>query len=138
MSASRPERQPGFRRQSEPQVVEPKLTQPARMNLHDGSDDLPAFRRPLLVLVRYYFPQGVHRVVIRTARRVGRIWLTNSGEWHWLDEKPIALKLLNRSLWRGADPSLSYYVMLLISGVIATLGLLAGSTAAIIGAMIVA
>lgn len=50
----------------------------------------------------------------------------------------MPLKLLNRNLWRIAEPSSSYYVMLFISGIIAALGLLAGSAAAIIGAMIVA
>ena len=50
----------------------------------------------------------------------------------------MPLKLLNRNLWRVAEPSSSYYIMLFISGVIAALGLLAGSAAAIIGAMIVA
>ena len=62
----------------------------------------------------------------------------NSGDWHWLEQKPMPLKLLNRNLWRIAEPSSSYYIMLFISGVIAALGLLAGSAAAIIGAMIVA
>ena len=133
MPASTPKSQPGFTPKPEP-----KVKPPAKKNLHDGSDDVPAFRRPILVLIRYYFPASVHRVVIPIGRKIGRIWSSNSGEWHWLDEKPITLKLLNRSLWKGANPSLSYYVMLFISGVIATLGLLAGSTAAIIGAMIVA
>lgn len=95
-------------------------------------------RRPFLALIRHYFPAAVHHPVIRLARRMGRKWDTNSGDWAWLEQKPMPLKLLNRNLWRIAEPSSSYYVMLFISGIIATLGLLANSAAAIIGAMIVA
>jgi uncharacterized hydrophobic protein (TIGR00271 family) len=62
----------------------------------------------------------------------------NSGDWAWLDVKPMPLAVLNRKLWKVAEPSVSYYVLLSLSVVIATLGLLANSTAVIIGAMIVA
>ncbi|NJN31326.1 MAG: TIGR00341 family protein [Synechococcales cyanobacterium RM1_1_8] len=95
-------------------------------------------RRPALVWVRHYFPAPIHRSIIRVFRKLGRKWDTNSGDWAWLEQKPMPLKLLNRNLWRIAEPASSYYVMLFISGIIATLGLLAGSAAAIIGAMIVA
>ncbi len=133
MSADRPEKQPGFETQpSEKKPPSPKKT------LNEGREDEAIHRRPALALVRYYLPQGVHRVIIKAARQLGQIWSVNSGKWHWLDQKPLPLKLLNRGLWKGADPSLSYYIMLFLSGVIAVLGLLAGSTAAIIGAMIVA
>ncbi|MEL7069637.1 MAG: TIGR00341 family protein [Cyanobacteria bacterium J06581_3] len=125
--------QPGFKKESE------KRTSPlAKKTLSDGQEERPIHRRSLLAVVRYYLPPVIHRSVVRWARKVGSVWSVNSGDWHWLDEKPLPLKLLNRSLWKGADPSLSYYVMLFLSGVIAVLGLLAGSTAAIIGAMIVA
>lgn len=93
--------------------------------------------RPL-ALIRYHFPAGVHRPVIGMARQFNRMWEVNSGDWHWMANKPVPLTSLNRSLWRGAEPSFSYHMMLFLSGVIAALGLLAGSTAAIIGAMIVA
>lgn len=63
---------------------------------------------------------------------------SNSGRWAWLNENPIPLASLNRSLWRGAEPGISYYLMLSLSVIIATLGLLANSTAVIIGAMIIA
>ena len=125
--------QPGFKKESEK-----KASQPAKKTLSDGQREQPMHRRSVLAVMRYYLPPAVHRPVVRWARKVGKVWSVNSGEWHWLDEKPLPLKLLNRSLWKGADPSLSYYVMLFLSGVIAVLGLLAGSTAAIIGAMIVA
>ncbi|MGC1309203.1 MAG: TIGR00341 family protein [Phormidesmis sp.] len=95
-------------------------------------------RLPLLALVRYYLPQPVHRPIIRVARRLNRLWAVNGGDWHWMANNPMPLKSLNRALWRSAEPSFNYYVMLFLSGVISTLGLLAGSTAAIIGAMIVA
>ncbi len=88
--------------------------------------------------MRYYLPVSIHRPLIRTARRLNRFLGVNSGDWHWMANNPLPLKSLNRSLWRGANPSFDYYIMLLLSGVISTLGLLAGSTAAIIGAMIVA
>lgn len=66
------------------------------------------------------------------------LWESNSGDWPWLAEKPMQIAGINRSLWRGAVPSISFYVLLSLSGVIATLGLLANSAATIIGAMIVA
>ncbi|MEL6937602.1 MAG: TIGR00341 family protein [Cyanobacteria bacterium J06598_1] len=131
MSASNPKKQPGFEKPDNEAPLSKKT-------LTEGREDQSLHRRPFLALVRFYLPQSIHRIVIGTARTLGRIWSVNGGEWHWLDEKPIALKLLNRSLWKGANPSLSYYIMLFISGVIAALGLLADSTAAIIGAMIVA
>ncbi|MGB3671899.1 MAG: DUF389 domain-containing protein [Phormidesmis sp.] len=133
MSVGSPPEQPGF----EPQPPK-KQSLPPKKTLNEGREEQAVHRRPLLALVRYYFPPSVHRVIIRWARKFGQVWSVNSGEWHWLDQKPLPLKLLNRSLWKGANPSLSYYIMLFLSGVIAALGLLAGSTAAIIGAMIVA
>ena len=66
------------------------------------------------------------------------LWESNSGDWPWLAEKPMKVAGINRSLWRGAVPSISFYVLLSLSGVIATFGLLASSAATIIGAMIVA
>ena len=95
-------------------------------------------RLPFLALVRHYLPSSVHRPVIRVARRANRVWGVNAGDWHWLADNPVPLKSLNRNLWRNAEPSFTYYTMLFLSGVISALGLLAGSTAAIIGAMIVA
>lgn len=97
-----------------------------------------ARRLPILALLRYYLPQRIHRPIIRTARKVNRVWAVNSGDWHWMANNPVPLKSLNRNLWRSAEPSFNYYIMLFLSGVISALGLLAGSTAAIIGAMIVA
>ncbi|MEM8809946.1 MAG: TIGR00341 family protein [Cyanobacteria bacterium P01_G01_bin.38] len=83
-------------------------------------------------------PPFVHRPIIRIHRRFLSIWNINSGDWHWLEGKPVSLTALNRSLWRSADPSGNYFILLFLSGVISTMGLLAGSTATIIGAMIVA
>lgn len=67
-----------------------------------------------------------------------KYWNTQSGNWNWLTEKPIPLASLNRSLWRMSVPSLSFHLMLGLSSVIATLGLLANSVAIVIGAMIIA
>ncbi len=60
------------------------------------------------------------------------------GEWHWMESKPVPLASLNRSLWRSAESSSNYYLLLFFSGAIATFGLLSGSSATVIGAMIVA
>lgn len=74
---------------------------------------------------------------VRT-KNLEEFWNSQSGDWHWLAEKPIPLASLSRNLWRASVPSLSFYFLLGLSGVIATLGLLANSVAIIIGAMIIA
>ncbi|MBF2002526.1 MAG: DUF389 domain-containing protein [Synechococcales cyanobacterium M58_A2018_015] len=78
------------------------------------------------------------RGLVRSRQFLEGITKSNSGEWKWLTSKPVPLPSLNRSLWRSAEPSLSFYVLLSLSGAIATFGLLANSAATIIGAMIVA
>ncbi|MEM9803733.1 MAG: TIGR00341 family protein [Cyanobacteria bacterium P01_D01_bin.56] len=95
-------------------------------------------RRSILAVLRHYSPQAVHNPVIRFCRRLSAIWNINSGNWQWLQGKPLSLKALNRNLWRSAEPSSNYITLLFLSGIISTMGLLAGSTATIIGAMIVA
>ncbi|MCC0178654.1 TIGR00341 family protein [Waterburya agarophytonicola K14] len=72
------------------------------------------------------------------AKKIEESWNSQSGDWHWLAEKPLPIVTLNRNLWRSSVPSLSFYVLLGLSGLIATLGLLANSVAIIIGAMIIA
>ena len=71
-------------------------------------------------------------------KNIENSWNTQSGDWHWLADKPLPIVTLNRNLWRASVPSLSFYVLLGLSGLIATLGLLANSVAIIIGAMIIA
>lgn len=110
---------------------------PAKRNLEEENED-SIHKQPALALLRYYLPETVHRPIIRGLRKLGGVLSVNQGAWNWLEQRPLPLKMLNRSLWRTAEPSFNYYMMLFLSGVIATLGLLAGSTAAIIGAMIVA
>ncbi len=78
------------------------------------------------------------RLLVRCRQYFRGITKGNSGEWKWLSSKPVPLAGLNRSLWRSAEPSLSFYVLLSLSGTISTFGLLASSAATIIGAMIVA
>lgn len=78
------------------------------------------------------------RFLVWSNRQLALLKERNSGDWVWLSEKPVPIASLNRSIWRAAEPSLSYYVLLFLSTVLATLGLLANSTATIIGAMIVA
>lgn len=64
-------------------------------------------------------------------------WISNSGTWQWLSEDSRSLPSLNKALWRGAIPSANFYLMLFLSSVVCTLGLLANSAAVIIGAMII-
>ncbi len=75
---------------------------------------------------------------LRTIRFVKSWWNSNSGQWKWLSEKPISMEGLNRQVWRSSVPSQSFYVLLGLSAIISTLGLLANSAATIIGAMIIA
>ena len=72
------------------------------------------------------------------AKKIAEFWNTQSGDWHWLAEKPIPIAGLNRDLWRASVPSLSFHFLLGMSGIIATFGLLGDSVAIIIGAMIIA
>ncbi len=62
----------------------------------------------------------------------------NRGGWHWMETKSVPIASLNRNLWRSAESSSNYYLLLFLSGAIATFGLLSGSSATVIGAMIVA
>ncbi|MBE9118820.1 TIGR00341 family protein [Lusitaniella coriacea LEGE 07157] len=67
-----------------------------------------------------------------------KLWHQQSGDWHWLAEKKMPIASINRHLWRLSVPSLSFFFLLGLSGIISTLGLLADSVAVIIGAMIIA
>ena len=126
---------------SDPSLKQPAITEKIELSArvprskHDRPDP---WRLRLMVRIRYYFPPRIYRPVVRAGRWFGKQFAVNSGDWHWMSSNPLPLKSLNRSLWRNADPSFDYYVMLFLSAVISTLGLIAGSTAAIIGAMIVA
>ncbi len=77
---------------------------------------------------RLFYPQQIF----------GKYWNAHSGEWKWLVERPVPIASLNKLLWQSSVPSFGFYFMLWLSGVIATLGLLANSAAVIIGAMIIA
>lgn len=81
---------------------------------------------------------AARRQLIRQRRRVQDVVKRNSGRWEWLRGRPVTLPVLNRSLWQIAEPTSDYYLLLLLSGSIASFGLLANSAATIIGAMIVA
>lgn len=78
------------------------------------------------------------KILARVRFLVRKIWRTNSGQWRWLQDKPMPVAGLNRLLWRESVPSASFFVMLVISGAISTAGLLANSVATVIGAMIIA
>jgi uncharacterized hydrophobic protein (TIGR00271 family) len=57
--------------------------------------------------------------------------------WSWLTENPTSIATINKALWRGAIPKGSFCLMLVLSSAIGTFGLLANSSAAVIGAMII-
>ena len=61
-----------------------------------------------------------------------------SGEWKINLENRIPAKELYQARIASSKPSLGFFVLLLCAAVIATLGLIANSTAVVIGAMIVA
>ncbi len=73
-----------------------------------------------------------------SSRQVVSLKERNKGNWHWMETRAVPLPSLNRSLWRSAESSSNYYLLLFFSGTIATLGLLSNSSATVIGAMIVA
>ncbi len=79
-----------------------------------------------------------HKYWHRTQRRLAKYWNINSGEWSWLNDQPMPVAAINRHLWRLSVPSFSFHLLLGLSGIIATFGLLANSVAIIIGAMIIA
>ncbi|MCT7962091.1 TIGR00341 family protein [Laspinema sp. D1] len=89
-------------------------------------------------MASYKFKRQGRLTYLRILRFFKTWWESNSGEWKWVTEKPMSLEGLNRQLWRSSVPSRSFYVLLGLSGIIATLGLLANSAATIIGAMIIA
>lgn len=70
--------------------------------------------------------------------RIRHVQARNQGDWVWLRSRPMPVAALNRDLWRWAEPNFNYYVLLALSGVISTFGLLANSSVTIIGAMIIA
>lgn len=80
-------------------------------------------------------------VIVKRYRGLPRMWLQRS--WNALFE---ALPTLNqeeqinvyRSIHRGARPDVDFFVMIALSGIIATFGLLMNNNAVIIGAMLVA
>lgn len=70
--------------------------------------------------------------------KISDFWYKNTGDWHFLQEQPVSKNELSSSFEQNSIPSFGFYFMLMLSTIIATLGLLGDSTATIIGAMIVA
>ncbi len=92
---------------------------------------------------RHDLPDMMDRV-IRDDEKTLKNYL-KPGFWRSKREEYIALKTkeqedLNvyQALSRAAQPTFEYYILITLSSVIATAGLIQGSTAAVIGAMIVA
>ena len=61
-----------------------------------------------------------------------------SGQWHVNLETRVARTELYEKRIASSRPSLGFFVLLISSAVIATLGLISNSTAVVIGAMVVA
>ena len=78
------------------------------------------------------------RVLVWGHQKLLELKERDRGGWHWMEDKSVPLASLNRNLWRSAESSSNYYLLLFLSGAIATFGLLSGSSATVIGAMIVA
>lgn len=71
-------------------------------------------------------------------RRIQK-WLHRaSSGWYIFLEPPVTAEELTESLSKASIPAFSFYFLLTLSTVIATLGLIADSAATIIGAMIIA
>lgn len=81
---------------------------------------------------------SLKKKIVIARQKLSQLWNRESGDWHWIAEKPVPIASLNRSLWRISVPSLNFFILLALSGIISTLGLLADSPATIIGAMIIA
>lgn len=80
-------------------------------------------------------------MLVRAHSGIARVWLHRL--WDSFDRlfpnlAPEELVALYRTLGEGAQGDVNYYVLIVLSAVIASLGLLANSAAVIIGAMLVA
>lgn len=65
-------------------------------------------------------------------------WQWLSRDWHIFLEPRISSEDLGQTLVKASIPAFGFYFLLVLSAILATLGLLANSTATIIGAMIIA
>lgn len=65
-------------------------------------------------------------------------WYKFTAGWKPYIEDPLSLEAIDEVMVGASIPAFSYYFMLLLSAIIATLGLLSNSAPAIIGAMIIA
>lgn len=75
-----------------------------------------------------------HRVLSAPKRLFRKI----TGGWRTYHEAPIEAEVLDQQMQAAAVPSGGFFLMLALSAVIATIGLIANSAPAIIGAMIIA
>lgn len=71
-------------------------------------------------------------------RQFRALWKKFTADWRIHLEEPILVEELAKSREVASIPSLSFFFLLICASVIATLGLIANSTAVIIGAMIIA
>jgi len=74
----------------------------------------------------------------RWTSRIGTTWGRLTGNWRPLVEKPLSGAELAELMQQASIPAFGFYFMLGMASAIAIFGLLSNSTAAIIGAMIIA
>ena len=78
------------------------------------------------------------KFLLKIFRKLGQIRKTLTANWRIYLEEPVLLEDLAHSREAASIPSFGFFFLLISAAVIATLGLLANSSAVIIGAMIVA
>ena len=71
-------------------------------------------------------------------RQLWAFWKVLTASWRIYLEKPVPIEELAESRQAASIPSFGFFFLLVCAALLATLGLLANSTAVIIGAMIVA
>ena len=69
---------------------------------------------------------------------IGRVFSRLTGDWRLAQESLVPRNQLQKARNDSSKPSLGFFALLICSAVIATLGLIANSTAVVIGAMVVA
>ncbi len=82
--------------------------------------------------------QPVNKQMIKPFRQLWEFWKTATDSWRIYLEKPVPIEEVAYSREAASIPSFGFFFLLISATVIATLALLANSTAVIIGAMIVA
>ncbi len=76
------------------------------------------------------------------SKMIQKVWTIissyNRGKWKWLNSPQLSLAKMQQQYLKASLPSLGYYFLMSVAGIISTLGLLANSAAAIVGSMLLA